>query len=128
MPDPTAPTGSIAVFVAEDLAASLDSYENDLGFEIDSTWGEPATYAGVCRGQVALHLQSASVTERPAGTSCLNVYVGSADAVHPELVDGGARVQKAPATDPYGVRDFDVHDLDGNVLGFGHVEAPAANA
>jgi uncharacterized glyoxalase superfamily protein PhnB len=47
-------------------------------------------------------------------------FVGSADDVHRELVARGARVVKPPATYPYGMRDFDVEDLDGNSLVFGH--------
>ena len=35
----------------------------------------------------------------------------------------GARVLKAPADQPYGLRDFDVADLDGNMLFFG-METP----
>jgi len=35
----------------------------------------------------------------------------------------GARILKAPANYDYGLRDFDVADLDGNMLFFG-MEAP----
>jgi hypothetical protein len=80
----------------------------------------------VCRGAVTIHLQAATHTERPAGASSLCVFVGDADALHRELTGRGARVLKAPASYPYGMRDFDVADLDGNVLVFGHPEPAAA--
>jgi uncharacterized glyoxalase superfamily protein PhnB len=39
--------------------------------------------------------------------------------LHAELQKRGARVLKPPANQPYGLRDFDVADLDGNMLFFG---------
>jgi hypothetical protein len=41
------------------------------------------------------------------------------DALRREFVGSGARVIKAPQDYPYGMRDFDLHDLDGNRLTFG---------
>jgi catechol 2,3-dioxygenase-like lactoylglutathione lyase family enzyme len=122
----TQPIECAPVFVVSDLAASLAYYRDRLGFDVAFTWGEPTFYAGVCRGAVTIHLQAASQTARPAGASSLCVFVGSADDVHRELAGRGARILKPPASYPYGMRDFDVADLDGNTLVFGHpVEAPS---
>jgi hypothetical protein len=41
------------------------------------------------------------------------------DALHADLAERGAKVQKAPADYDYGLRDFDVADLDGNMIFFG---------
>jgi len=122
--DPTRPTECAAVFVVRDIAASLAYFRDALGFDIAFTWGEPTFYAGVCRGKVTIHLQAASQTSRPAGASALSVFVGNADDLHGELVRRGARVLKEPATYPYGMRDFDVSDLDGNTLIFGSPDPP----
>src|SRR5215468_11244890 len=120
MKDSTRPTDCAAVFVVRDLPASLDYFQNALGFEVAFAWGEPTYYAGVCRGAVSIHLQAASQTSRPAGASSLSIFVGSADDIHRELAGRGARVLKPPASYPYGMRDFDVADLDGNTLVFGN--------
>lgn len=113
-----------AVFAVRDLPASLAYFRDSLGFEVAFTYGEPTYYAGVCRSAVTIHLQAANQTARPPGASALYVFVGSADEIHRELVARGARVIKEPATYPYGMRDFDVEDLDGNTLVFGNpVEA-----
>ena len=45
------------------------------------------------------------------------------DSVHAELVARGAKVIKPPQNYAYGMRDFDVIDLDGNYLTFG-MESP----
>jgi hypothetical protein len=51
------------------------------------------------------------------------VFVNDVDSVHDELAGRGAKVIKAPQNYDYGMRDFDVIDLDGNHLTFG-MEAP----
>jgi catechol 2,3-dioxygenase-like lactoylglutathione lyase family enzyme len=124
--DPTEPIEAAAIFVVRDLAASLAYFRDALGFAVSFTWGEPPSYAGVCRGAVTVHLQAASVTDRLPGGTALYVFVGSAGAVHRDLVARGARVLHPPATYPYGMTDFDVADLDGNRLIFGSPE-PAAS-
>ncbi len=42
-----------------------------------------------------------------------------ADAVHAELVAKGANVQGTPVSHPWGLRDFQVLDLEGNRITFG---------
>ena len=116
---PADPTECAAIFVVRDLPASLAYFQEALGFAVAFSWGTPPVYAGVCRGAVAIHLQAASETARPPGASSLCVFVGDADELHRELVGRGARVLVAPAARPYGMRDFNVADLDGNTLVFG---------
>jgi uncharacterized glyoxalase superfamily protein PhnB len=120
---PAEPVDCAAIFVVSDIEASLAYYRDALGFEISFTWGEPKTYyAGLCRGAVTIHLQASSQTTSPPGAAALSLFVGSADEIHRDLVRRGARIIKPPASYPYGMRDFDVLDLDGNRLVFGSSE------
>ena len=41
------------------------------------------------------------------------------DALYQELKSRGARILNEPKDYPYGMRDFDINDLDGNQLCFG---------
>ena len=41
------------------------------------------------------------------------------DAVHAEMAARGAQILKPPQNYDYGMRDFDLVDLDGNYLTFG---------
>ena len=116
------PVDCAAVFVVRDLEASLAYYRDALGFDLAFRWGEPTSYVGVRRGRVTIHLQIASQTTRPLGGSQLSIFVGDADALHRELVQRGARILEPPASYPYGMRDFDVADLDGNLIVFGSPE------
>ena len=90
-----------------------------LGFRVEFTYGEPTLYAGVERDNVAIHLQAASETKRLPGRGAINVFVTGVDTLYQELKSKGARTMEEPADRPYGMRDFDINDLDGNQLSFG---------
>jgi uncharacterized glyoxalase superfamily protein PhnB len=109
-------SGCTPILVVRDIQQSVAYYRDALGFLVDFTFGEPPTYAGVYRGAVLLHLQAESQADRPAGASAVYVYVEDADRTHAELRERGARIEKEPQDYPYGLRDFDVRDLDGNRL------------
>ena len=107
------------LFVVKDVLQSVEHYRDVLGFRIEFTYGEPAFYAGVERDNVAIHLQAASETKRQPGHGAINVFVTGVDALYQELKSRGARTMEEPADRPYGTRDFDIVDLDGNQLCFG---------
>ena len=53
------------------------------------------------------------------GIGSCYVYVRDADGLHAELTERGARIQGAPESHPWGLRDFLVVDLEGNEITFG---------
>lgn len=107
------------VFVVEDVKRSVEHYRTVLGFRVEFTHGDPASYAGIERDNVTVHLQMARDSKRKAGQSAIYVFVTDVDALHRELKSRGANIVNAPRDYPYGMRDFDVQDLDGNSLCFG---------
>jgi uncharacterized glyoxalase superfamily protein PhnB len=112
-------TASAPVFVVQDVPQSLAHYRDVLGFRVEFTYGEPTFYAGVERDRVLIHLQAARESKRAPGHSALYVFVTGLDALYEELEGRGARVGDPPKDYPYGMRDFDLRDLDGNQLSFG---------
>jgi len=114
---------STTVFTVRDIPASLAYYRDRLGFDIAFEYGDPVSYAGVCSGKVTLHLISASRTPRYPGHGAVAIDVGDVDALHADLVERRAKILKVPADYDYGMRTFDVADLDGNMLFFG-METP----
>jgi uncharacterized glyoxalase superfamily protein PhnB len=68
---------------------------------------------------VTIHLQAASETKRQPGHGAINVFVTGVDALYQELKSKGARTMEEPADRPYGMRDFNIIDPDGNQLCFG---------
>jgi uncharacterized glyoxalase superfamily protein PhnB len=111
--------GAATVFVVQDVLRSVEHYRNVLGFHTEFTYGEPTFYAGVERDSVVIHLQAASETKREPGHGAINVFVTDVDALYQELKSRGARTLNGPKDYPYGMRDFDINDLDGNQLCFG---------
>jgi catechol 2,3-dioxygenase-like lactoylglutathione lyase family enzyme len=111
--------GAATVFVVSDIADSIAYYRDALGFDVTFRYGEPVFYACLCRDEVALHLLAADKTKQLPGHGGLCVFVKNVDAVHAELVERGAKVIKAPQDYAYGMRDFDLVDLDGNRITYG---------
>jgi catechol 2,3-dioxygenase-like lactoylglutathione lyase family enzyme len=103
------------VFLVSDIRAALAFYCERLGFGLDWTWGDPPTHANVSRGAISITL-----TLGQAGAASSEVYVGlrGVDAYYAELRT--RNVQAGELADrPYGMRDFELMDLDGNRLVFG---------
>ncbi|HVH80129.1 MAG TPA: VOC family protein, partial [Stellaceae bacterium] len=68
----------------------------------------------------ALHLRTAGGQPHwVAGHGALCVFVDDVDALHAEFATRGARIVAPPQDYDYGMRDFDVADLDGNRVTFG---------
>lgn len=111
--------GSATVFVVQDVLRSVEHYRDVFGFQTVFTYGEPTFYAGVARDGITIHLQAASKTRRQRGQGSINIFVSDVDALYGELKSRGANTLNEPKDYPYGMRDFDINDLDGNHLCFG---------
>jgi uncharacterized glyoxalase superfamily protein PhnB len=121
MPSTAIPSlaGAATLFVVKDVLASVAHYRDVLGFTVEFVYGEPTFYAGVERGDVVIHLQAAHMTKRQVGQGAINVFVTAVDALYTELKARRAKLVNQPEDRPYGMRDFDLDDLDGNRLTFG---------
>ena len=111
--------GSATVFVVSDITAGLAYYRDVLGFEVTFEYGEPLSYACLCRDEVALHLLASNSTKRLPGHGAICVFVRDVDQIYAEVSARGARLVNQPEDRDYGMRDFDVVDADGNQLTFG---------
>jgi uncharacterized glyoxalase superfamily protein PhnB len=107
------------VLVVQDVLRSVEHYRDVLGFRVGFTYGNPTFYAGVERDDVVIHLQAARESKRKPGQGAVNIFVTEVDALYQELKSRGAKMLNEPKDYPYGMRDFDVHDLDDNALCFG---------
>jgi catechol 2,3-dioxygenase-like lactoylglutathione lyase family enzyme len=112
-------TGTATVLAVNDIAASVAYYRDALGFAVTFEYGQPTFYACLCRDEAALHLIAASETKRQPGEGALCIFLDDVDALHAELVARKAKVVKPPKDYDYGMREFEVVDLDGNQIFFG---------
>jgi catechol 2,3-dioxygenase-like lactoylglutathione lyase family enzyme len=108
--------GAATVFQVKDLETSLKFYRDILGFAEDFQFGE---YAGVHLGELHLHLCAHTVWRRPSGGGSVSVFGDEVDTYYANLQSHGAKIEREPADEPYGMRDFVVSDPDGNLLTFG---------
>jgi len=113
-------------FFVEDLERAAEYYRDKLGFHFDRYWGAPPCFVMVRRDRVQFMLRSGRFGGRPQPNRRLDddswdayVYVRDADALHEEFRARGAEIVREPEDQPYGCRDFEVHDVDGYVLCFG---------
>lgn len=111
--------GSATVFVVSDIAASLAYYRDVLGFQVTFEYGQPLSYACLCRDEIAVHLLASSRTKRLPGHGAICVFVRDVDQIYAEVSGRGAKLLNQPEDRDYGMRDFDVVDADGNQLTFG---------
>ena len=107
------------VFVVQNVLRSVEHYRDVLGFHTEFKYGEPTFYAGVERDDLVIHLQAASETKRQMGQGAVYVFVTDVDALYQELQSRGTRTLNEPKDYPYGMRDFNINDIDGNQLCFG---------
>ena len=98
----------------DDVDAAVTHYRDVLGFKVNYAQHD----IGVMdRDQVRLILIARTGRHRGIG-SCY-IYVHDADVLHAELTASGARVMGAPVSRPWGLREFQVEDLEGNQITFG---------
>jgi catechol 2,3-dioxygenase-like lactoylglutathione lyase family enzyme len=118
--------------LVDDVQTTADYYRDILGFDIRFTYGEPPTFAVVDRGDVSVHLVRSDPPGRRNGMAAAGpgngndfyVDVTDIDELHAELTGRGARVLSEPQTWPYGMREFNIEDLNGYRIIFGQaVEA-----
>lgn len=106
-----------SVFPVSDLEASLRFFIDVLGFREDFRFGP---YAGIKRDNCRLHL-SAHRNPDIGGPGSAAVYIicDEVDGYFANISERGAVCDGAPEDCDYGMRDFIVHDPDGNQLTFG---------
>jgi catechol 2,3-dioxygenase-like lactoylglutathione lyase family enzyme len=103
---PAMPHTNVASAIAHDrdvLGFTINYAQDDLGV--------------MDRDSVTILLVARS--EKHTGIGSCYVYVRDTDALHAELVAKGANVQGIPISHPWGLRDFQVIDLEGNEIRFG---------
>ena len=124
-----APRWSIApYFLVPDVVAAAEYYRDKLGFQFEKFWGEGPNFTMVWRRGVVIMLSRgggmgrASPNVEIAGDDVWDAYVwvDDADALYAEYKAKGVRITRDICDQPYNCRDFDVEDLNGYIICFGH--------
>lgn len=116
------PQSAATVFRVSNIEAALKQYQEVFGFVEVFRFGD---YAGLKRGEMSLHLTGSSLYDKPVGGAAVYVFCDEVDGYFADLKKKGVSVKSEPRNHPYGMRDFVVADLDGNLLSFGCESKPA---
>ena len=99
---------------------SLNFYENQLGFTCNFKWNDPVDYAVVKRGEVSIHLTKIDSEEkRNSHRTSIYIFVHDVDVVYQEFIENKVTIHTEIGNREYGMREFDVKDPDGYIIGFG---------
>ena len=104
----------VAELPVQDVRRAQQHYCERLGFELG--WTFPGNEIGsVKRGQAAIFFRRRSLPFEPAVHW---FYAMDVQATYAELQARGARITDPLATKPWGITQFTVEDLDGNLFYF----------
>ncbi|NNE66742.1 MAG: glyoxalase [Pyrinomonadaceae bacterium] len=108
------------VLPVDDVRATADYYRDMLGFEISFEWGDPVTYAVLKRGEsVSVHVVERDDDSKPSSVhTALYVFVHDVDKVYYEYRSKGVEIASEIGDREYGMRDFDIKDINGFLLSF----------
>ena len=99
-----------------DVERAQQYYRDTLGFQI--TWLYPGKEIGaVARGDVGIFFRKRKAPFEPA---IHWIFADDIDATFAEMQDSGANLVEPLEKKPWGLRQFTVKDLDGNIFYFHH--------
>lgn len=100
-----------------DIYAAMEFYVQKLGFAQQFVWGEPVVFAGVVPDKTTIHL---ALVNEVRNRSVVNFVVNDANKLYQVHLSNSARIVVSIDDREYGLRDYQVEDPDGNLIGFGH--------
>lgn len=107
------------VFTVNDINTTIAWYKEKLGFETQFTWEDLVTYAIVRRDEITLHFalhEDLELSLKPH--TSLYIFSHDVDELFNEYKEKGVTKGKIFIAD-YGMRDFDITDLNGYRMTFG---------
>ena len=114
------------VFHVTDIESSLRFYKDVLGFTDDFRVGN---YVGLKLDGFNLHLSQAGDHGRRVGAGLVYVFCDGVDDYYARRIVGKeVRILQPPADQEYGMRDFVLHDPDGNRICLGQATGTSSNS
>ena len=114
------------ILLVADVVKAAEYYADKLGFRAPRMWGDPPNFCMPQRDGCIIALNqvgpNAGYRANASFEGRFDVYfdVDDADALYAEFKANGADIVCEPEDQPYWMRDFQVRDLDGHLLAFGH--------
>ncbi|RMG36705.1 MAG: hypothetical protein D6732_07880 [Methanobacteriota archaeon] len=113
------------VLPVRNLPETLDYYTEKLGFKIDWTWGDPLDHASVSIGNeneghshAHLQLSQADGEIKPFGWFYFHVS-RDLDVLFKRYAENGVEIVSEPKDMPWGMREFNIREINGYLFRFG---------
>ena len=113
------------ILAVPDVKATVEYYRDKLGFTLDFLYGDPPTHGAVSRGEwttecVRIQLTQASDSTANGSSGALSIFMGpDIDELCERYRANGVPIEREPATQPWGMREFAIRDCNGYLLRFG---------
>ena len=109
-----------AVLPVDNALETAQFYHDKLGFKVSFTYGDPPYYAIDRRDEwVTIHFSEREDTTKKIEPCSIYVFVHDVDAVYEEYKAGGMQIFAPPENQEYGMREFELKDMNGHFLVFG---------
>lgn len=119
--------GATPILRTVNYPRAKDYYLDCLGFRLLDEGGDPPNFGVIERDEVVLFLNGWSGgPARSDGGWDAYLYVTGVDALFDEVRQAGAKIARPIERAPYGMREFDLLDPDGNRICFGERAEPDA--
>ena len=108
---------SALVIPVSNIVETLEYYESKLRFKVTFRWGDPLEYVvGKLRTETQLHFTQ--LDKADAYATSLYVFVRNVNSVYTKVKKNGVKIVNDIDDRDYGIRDFDIADLNGFRLTF----------
>jgi hypothetical protein len=118
---------AVPQFLVADVVKAAQFYQSKLGFTI-GPYGDPPLFVIVSRDRVQIMLNHSEEghggSNRRHKTESDDAYIwlSDLDAFWDEVKDNGLNVTRAPATAPYGIKEFSIEDDAGYAITFAQAQ------
>lgn len=112
------------ILAVADVADAVRFYREQLGFTVEFTFGDPASYAGLFWGEWSTQGLRLQLTQRASSSTVCSsalylIVAPRLDMLYEEYQRRNVPIAEALAVQPWGRREFAIRDLDGHLLRFG---------
>jgi len=124
--------GAVPEIPVTDVDEAAEYYESKLGFSVDWGGGEGGI-AGISKGRCRLFLTNGAFREHYGNIGPVLIWLNldsneEVDELHEQWKTSQARIVSPPESKPWGLHEFMVADLDGNLLRVFHDSGTPARA
>lgn len=109
---------SAIVLPAKNIMETVNFYESNLDFKVNFKWGDPVDYVvGKLGNSTSIHFTQNSTIGQTHYS--IYVFVHDVNEVHAQLKAGKITIENDIGNRDYGMRDFDICDINGFRITFG---------